>query len=120
TAGGDFFAAASANKAIGGFGSYLFGSTAGMVGDVQGWLASPSSNFGWLLRSESELTATTIRRFGSREDDLNSPVLTIQYTVVPEPGAASLIGLGVVMLACRQARKYAGLLETQDRVVPLP
>jgi len=73
-----------------------------MVSDVQGWLNSPANNFGWLLRSESELTSTTIRRFGSRNDTQNSPILTIQYTVVPEPGAASLIGLGVVLIGWRK------------------
>ena len=67
-------------------------------------LSSPSSNFGWLLRSESELTAATIRRFGSRDDASSSPVLNIQYTIVPEPGVASLIGLGVVVMCGRWLR----------------
>jgi hypothetical protein len=102
TPGGDFFTTASATRSIGGFGSYTFASTAALVSDVQGWLSSPSSNFGWMLRSESETTATTIRRFGSRNDTANSPVLTIQYTVVPEPCAASLIGLGVLLMGWRK------------------
>jgi len=44
--------------------------------------------FGWLLLSQSESTRTTIRRFGSRDDALNQPLLTIQYSIVPEPGVA--------------------------------
>jgi uncharacterized repeat protein (TIGR01451 family) len=85
TQGGDFAAVASSSQSIAGSGSYTFSSTAAMVSDVQSWLNNPSGNFGWTLRSESEGTATTIRRFGSREDPANAPTLTIQFTPAASP-----------------------------------
>jgi len=81
TPGGDFTATASATKAVTGLGSYTFGSTSALVSDVQAWLNTPANNFGWLLRSESESTATTIRRFASRDDAVNSPMLTISFSL---------------------------------------
>jgi len=50
-----------------------------MIADVQGWLDKPVSNFGWMLRSQSELTRYTNRRFASREDTNNAPALTIEF-----------------------------------------
>ena len=104
TAGGDFASTISASKQISGFGSYVFGSTTTMVGDVQGWLDDPSSNFGWLLRSQSENSAATIRRFGARNDGGSSPILTIQYAIVPEPSIAALIFLSAALLWQKNAK----------------
>jgi len=98
TAGGDFSSTVSASRNITGLGSYAFSSTADLIADVQAWYDNPSSNFGWLMRSESETTATSIRRFGSRADSLSSPTLTIQFSVVPEPGVCLLLGLGLAVL----------------------
>ena len=39
----------------------------------------------------AEGTSRSIRRFGSHEDALNAPTLTIQYTVVPEPSTGILL-----------------------------
>ena len=89
TPGGDFSSSLSASRLINGNGSYVFNSTPNLVSDVQSWLESPSANFGWMLRSESEATAASIRRFGSRGAGANSPTLTVIYSV-PEPGTASL------------------------------
>jgi hypothetical protein len=93
--GGDFLGTVSASRAIAGFGNYTFSSTPSLIADVQGWLDTPANNFGWLLRSESELSPTSIRRFGSRENGASSPVLTVEYAV-PEPGTVSLAALGLV------------------------
>src|SRR5262249_43944894 len=41
----------------------------------------PSSNFGWLLKSEDEASPETARRFGTREDPTHPPVLTISYSL---------------------------------------
>lgn len=101
TAGGDFSSTVSASRAITGFGNFTFSSTSGLVADVQGWLNSPSTDFGWLLRSESELTGTTIRRFGSRNSGANAPTLTITYTPVPEPGSTAILCLGAVVFLRR-------------------
>src|SRR6266568_4581613 len=65
TSGGDFAATDSAALAIAGTtlnAPYTWGSTSGMVADVQSWLNDPSSNFGCLLRGE-ESRAATLRGF---------------------------------------------------------
>jgi hypothetical protein len=98
--GGDFSSSVAAFVSVLGDGTYTFQSNPNLVAEVQGWLNDPASNFGWLLRSESELTARTIRRFGSRGDPATAPVLTIQY-VVPEPGVCSLLVLGILGLPLR-------------------
>ncbi len=77
----DFSETLSASMLISGLGSYTFNSTTQLVADVQQWLLNPSANFGWVLISESENTAFTARRFGSREDAVNTPVLVVEYAV---------------------------------------
>jgi hypothetical protein len=69
-----------------------------MVSDVQGWLNSPASNFGWMLKNEDEVDATTFRAFYSR-DTVNTalhPALTITYAV-PEPESVLLALLGAIL-----------------------
>jgi spore coat protein A len=51
----------------------------GMVNDVQNWVDSPATNFGWIVKATNEITNNTARRFGSREGG-PAPVLTIDYT----------------------------------------
>jgi hypothetical protein len=103
TPGGDFSSSISAFVSILGDGVYTFRSPA-LATDVQGWLNNPATDFGWMLRSESELTSRTIRRFGSHEDIGNSPVLSIQYVMVPEPSTWSLVGLGLGAMAWKLRR----------------
>lgn len=79
TAGGEFAAPESAAQTVGGNGAYTWGSTAAMVADVQGWLDSPTTNFGWIvINVESTRSA---KRFASREVASGKPALTIEYTV---------------------------------------
>ncbi len=78
--GGDFVATPSAEASVGPLGTYTWGSTQAMVNDVQQWLNTPSSNFGWLLKG-NEATQPTSKRFDSR-DNMNPaqrPVLTVTY-----------------------------------------
>ncbi len=91
--GGDIVATASATRAITNNGVYTFNTTTALVSNVQNWLTNPASNFGWLLRSESESSPTTIRRFGARTDVVNSPVLTLTYSMPPRLESASLTGV---------------------------
>ncbi len=77
TQGGDFSGTASASQSVGAIGQYTW-SSAQMVADVQSWLDTPASNFGWLVLG-NESTSTTAKRFEARESS-NPPVLTVQYT----------------------------------------
>jgi hypothetical protein len=75
-----------------------------MVADVQSWLNNPAGDFGWFLMAQSESTLGTARRFASDEDALGrGPVLTIDYTTVPEPSTLGLLGLAAgAVVWCRR------------------
>lgn len=98
TPGGDYVPSVSASTLVSGLGTYTW-SSATLAADVQLWRDAPATNFGWILISQLEGTPQTARRFGSREDPPNAPVLTIDYTVVPEPSSALLVLVGFVLLA---------------------
>jgi hypothetical protein len=80
----DFSGTLDASMFINGLGSYTFGPNTNLVADVQQWLLNPATNFGWALISESENTLFTARRFGSREDTTNTPILVVQYALPAE------------------------------------
>ena len=95
---GTDFAAASSVSAVVGTGTLVFGSTPGLVAGLQDWVDHPVDDFGWMLLAQAEGAAGTARRFASREDAPGrGPVLTVDFTVVPEPGTAGILGLGVVV-----------------------
>ncbi|MSR17634.1 MAG: DNRLRE domain-containing protein [Phycisphaerales bacterium] len=79
TPGGSFSATASATKSVGGVGFYTWGPTTEMTANVQAWRASPSTNFGWVVRG-NEVTLQSVKRFDSRESPANRPQLTITFT----------------------------------------
>ena len=81
--GGDFGVGAVASRSVAGVGFYTWAS-AGMATDVQSWLDSPATNFGWIVIGD-ESTDTTTKRFDSREgvQAANRPKLTIYYTITP-------------------------------------
>lgn len=83
---GDYVLEASAEKLVGGLGSYEFN---GLTSDVQFWRANPSMNFGWILISQDEVTQATARRFGAREETNSPPELRIEFHV-PLPPAPRL------------------------------
>lgn len=102
SSGGDFAVASSASQTLGSVGAYAFAS-AGMASDLQNWLDAPGGNFGWLLRSEDETTAGTIRRFTGRLDENNPPQLLVDYipmTVTP-PTPPMLVNLELADSAIR-------------------
>ncbi len=84
--GGDFAPTASATAVVGGAGFYTWGSTAGMVADVQAWVDDPAQNFGWLVLGEESpggKDTPTAKRFDSREIGVEgtlAPRLVVQYT----------------------------------------
>ncbi len=81
SAGGDYEAAPSATQSVAGLGSYVWGSTAQMVADVEAWVSSPASNFGWIIIG-NEADSSSAKRFDSRENatPANRPKLRIYYT----------------------------------------
>ncbi|MHC5109627.1 MAG: DNRLRE domain-containing protein [Planctomycetota bacterium] len=83
-AGGDYVAGASATVANEGFYDWT---GASMVADVQAWVDTPATNFGWVLVGD-ESENKTAWRFDSRTINETSkrPKLTVDYT----PGAAAI------------------------------
>ncbi len=78
-AGGDFAPTPSGEASVGAAAFYTWSSDL-MVGDVQGWLDDPSTNFGWVLLG-NETQEQTAKRFESKENSVaaNRPVLTVEY-----------------------------------------
>ncbi|HKQ96509.1 MAG TPA: multicopper oxidase domain-containing protein, partial [Candidatus Polarisedimenticolia bacterium] len=90
--GGDYSLSISASQNVGNVGFYTWGSTSGMVADVQSWLNTPAQNFGWIVRSV-ETTVQTTKRFGTRESTGQTggvtwrPRLVVSYTPLVITGA---------------------------------
>lgn len=78
--GGDFVEKVSGIQTINAPGNYTWDSTSQMVNDVQEWLDSPESNFGWLLLGNEEASGS-VKVFGSREvaDTSAQPQLRVDY-----------------------------------------
>jgi hypothetical protein len=92
TPGGEFVASASGTKSVGAPGSYTWASTPEMVADVQSWLASPSTNFGWLVQG-NESTMQSVKRFDAHETSGSTkPLLTVTYAPPPPPLPEDLNG----------------------------
>jgi len=79
-AGGDFATIVSGSQNVGSIGVYIWNSTPQMVADVQMWLNTPASNFGWLVLG-NESVSQTAKKFDTRENSnpANRPVLTVFY-----------------------------------------
>ena len=110
--GTDFANVPSATTSVGNVGLYLWGSSPGLVSDVQSWLDSPSTNDGFALISESENVAGSARRFASREQPgggIPAPTLTVTYQSAPEPQKHLLIlvGLGAAITRRRTSRRLS-------------
>lgn len=78
--GGDFISDPSAVQTVGDVGTYTWGSSPEMVQDVQQWLDSPETNFGWLLLG-NETDSGTVKVFASRHntDSLVQPQLSVSF-----------------------------------------
>jgi hypothetical protein len=109
TPGGDAAPAPSAVTNVGAVGPYQW-SGAGLVADVQGWLAQPSGNFGWLLRS-NEVGVQNAKRLGTRESvsAADRPRLVVTFdpgqapplpvSAIPATGVAARLALALLLLA---------------------
>lgn len=89
-AGGDFISASSAETIVGAAtnSGYTWISTSALVTDVQGWVDDPSSNFGWLLQNNDEVSIRTFRAFYTREETNSSLQPQLQITFAP-PGTTA-------------------------------
>ncbi|MHC4948736.1 MAG: DNRLRE domain-containing protein [Planctomycetota bacterium] len=98
TPGGDFDPAARASLDVTGTpGPWTWGSTPGLVADVQAWLDEPAADHGWLLLG-NEASFNTARRFASREatDPAVRPSLALEFTPAPASCPADVDGSGTV------------------------
>ena len=86
TGSGDITASASATVTVANtLDQYYSFSSAQMATDVQGWVTTPSSNYGWLLRP-SGAPALNGKQFVTSEGaDDTRPKLTVVYTEGPPP-----------------------------------
>ena len=98
--GGDFDATFSDSLDISGNGMASFDS-AQLAADLQAWLDAPATNFGWLLKLSDDSAAPL--RFGSF-DGSAAPRLAVEYTLIPEPQTALLLGLGLGLLGAARPR----------------
>ncbi len=94
SAGGDFTALSSASTSVNLVGLYTWGSTTATVADVQSWLDSPSSNFGWMIKTP-ETVAGNNKRFDTRElaNSTLRPKLTVTY-LPPVQASVQSFGAG--------------------------
>jgi spore coat protein A len=79
--GGDYSGTISASRTVGNVGSYSWGSTSGLVADVQAWLNTPAQNYGWIILGDEAQNQST-KRFGTRENTTVTlrPQLVVTYT----------------------------------------
>jgi len=85
-AGGDFAAVPSFTLALPQSGVVNAPAEPGLVTDVQSWIDTPATNFGWVLKAQSEATAGTARRIASKEALSGRPFLTVTYLLPGEIG----------------------------------
>ena len=96
SAGGDF-AAASASLLTTTSGLQTW-TSAGLVADVQSFLANPSANLGWFILGD-ESAAGTARRFDSADSATLGgivPRLEIEFTPIPTPAAGALLAFAAL------------------------
>ncbi|MGD8376983.1 MAG: multicopper oxidase domain-containing protein, partial [Acidobacteriota bacterium] len=91
--GGDFDAIPSASQTVGMALGYYAWTAPDMITDVQGWLDSPGTSFGWILIGR-ETDRRSAKRFDSRTNPVvaQRPVLTVDYTPVGSPTGSCCTG----------------------------
>ena len=88
TPGGDFVASPSGTTTVGNQNNFYSWSSAQMAADVQAWLDTPVSNYGWIVIG-NETDSRVAKRFNSREnaDSSRRPELEIDFTPAAATGA---------------------------------
>ena len=101
-AASDYAAAPSSSQFIAGANSYQF---EGLAADVQSMLDNPAANHGWILISQGQGTTNTSRQFEARETTAgHPPMLTIEYTPIPEPSTVTLALVAAILAAMAKSR----------------
>ena len=90
-AGGDFVPTASASVSIGSTGFFTWSSPA-LVADVQQWVDTPASNFGWLVRGD-ESGGESAKRFDSKDhpDPTVHPRLLVLFQPATDAAGEALV-----------------------------
>ncbi|MCC6235271.1 MAG: DNRLRE domain-containing protein [Verrucomicrobiales bacterium] len=85
----------SSTERILGRGAYEFEFGPVELAEIQAWIDRPDTNFGWMLKTQSEQVPRSARRFGSREnsDPGLRPRLNLVFSEAPTPDAPVLLGL---------------------------
>lgn len=105
TPGGDFAATPSFTAAMPPIGSFSSDLSRAAADDVQSWLNTPASNFGWLLKMVNETLSSTAHRIESRESTGQKPTLTVTYLL---PGQNGTYGVGCPVGAGNFAAAWVG------------
>lgn len=115
TPGGDFDSVISAATIVGGPGTYTWASTAQLIADVQLFLDDPALNFGWIMLG-NENEPGTAKKFATREesDPALQPVLTVDYTPVPEPRTLAMLLAAVLPALVGRRRVRRGTMNDID------
>lgn len=93
TPGGDFVPTPSVLASVNQTGSYTWTSTPAFVADVQSFLDSPSTNFGWVIKCTDEASQPTAKRFWSRQYTGGGPFPTLIVDFTP-PGQSTAYCFG--------------------------
>lgn len=71
----------SGRASVGAENTVLFESNSGgLVRDVEGWMANPDENFGWILIADESRPKTAIR-FASRENSRAEPRPKLSFSI---------------------------------------
>ena len=95
TPGGDYDPVPQAAVQMPLSGIFAFGTTPGMIADLQGWLDGWQPNSGWLIKVADETVPQTARRLHSRESLLPGVQPQLRISYVPAGGSLS-VGVGCV------------------------
>lgn len=118
-AGVDFVTEGSGEQTLYGMADspYAFASNPRMVADIQAWLESPGSNFGWMLLPRDESVRFTARRIGSREDPDRTPWLTVEFIPPPRITGITRVEAGVRLEMALEAGSL-GAIEATSQLGP--
>lgn len=109
TPGADVNAIVSASTSVNALGRYVWSSPQ-LIVDVQGWVANPTTNFGWLIQGD-ETTSATAKRFDSKNNEFTAdrPQLQLDITL------SQLLD----PFLCYKAKNSSSLLKFSPRTLTL-